>query len=310
MVQKKQMFASPAEEKLILNKEDELVRFLLANKAIRGVAVQGARLVNQMRANHELGLLETLVLGQACIAAALLSVNLKGGDRIGFNIECSGPIKGLVAEATADGRVRGYLKQVPIPLSAPLDSFDLSPLFGAGFLEVSRYLIDAKRPFTGTIMLQYGNIAQDIANYYLTSEQIPTAMAVSVQFDQQGRVVGAGGLFLQAMPNADEHLMVELEKCMGTMPALGKYFAADSTAVELLTGHFGAFTPQILANDKIEFACPCTEGQIKEMLLGLPAAEFADMRDNGPFPLEVRCHFCNSCYRFEQQELQNLRPEK
>jgi molecular chaperone Hsp33 len=69
VVQKKKMFASPSEEKLILNKEDELVRFLLADKAIRGVVVQGTRMVNQLRANHELGLFETLVLGQAYVGA-------------------------------------------------------------------------------------------------------------------------------------------------------------------------------------------------------------------------------------------------
>jgi molecular chaperone Hsp33 len=227
-----------------------------------------------------------------------------------FNIECSGPIKGLVVEATAYGRVRGYLKQVPIPLTSPLDSFDLAPFFGAGFLEVTRYLTDAKQPFSGKIMLQYGNIAQDIANYYLTSEQIPTAMAVSVQFDQEGRVVGAGGLFLQAMPNADENLMSELEKCMGTMPALGQYFAADSTVEQLLADHFGPFSPQFLANGEIEFSCNCSEQRIREMLLGLPVEDLADMQKNGPFPVDVRCHFCNSCYSFDHEAMANIRQEK
>ena len=80
-------------------------------------------MVNEMRANHELGILETLVLGHAYIAAGLMSASLKGNDRLSLQVDCSGPIKGLVAETNAFGEVRGYLKQVPHPRGGSTGKF-------------------------------------------------------------------------------------------------------------------------------------------------------------------------------------------
>lgn len=305
-MQKKKIFADSAEEKLILGADDGILRFLLAEKAIRGVMVRATRMVNEMRANHELGLLETLVLGQAYIAGGLLSAGLKGRDRIAFRIDCSGPIKGLVVEAGATGDVRGYLKQNPIPVEGQLESFDLSSFFGAGFLEVTRHPEGAKQPFTGQVMLRFGNIAQDLANYYLTSEQIPTAMLVSVQFDQEGRVIGAGGLFIQAMPNAAPELMENLEKSLAGLPSLGGYFAGGGTREAFLAEHFPQFAPQMLTRTDVRFQCSCTEEKIRTILANLPPEELIDIKQNGPFPLTVHCHFCNTCYSFTQEMLAEL----
>ena len=180
---------------------DGRTRFLLGDKAVRGVLVRGTDLVNEMQTRHGLGLLETLVLGHGCLAATLLATSLKGDkDRLALRVECSGPIKGLVAEGNAAGEVRGYLRQNPIPLEKPLESFDLAPFFGAGVLSVSTHLEGGSQPFTGTIMLEHGNLALDLSQYFQTSEQTPTAIALSIQFDSDGLPVGAGGLLEPDVP--------------------------------------------------------------------------------------------------------------
>ena len=91
---------------------DGLHAFLMADDTIRGAVVSGGRMINQMRRNHELGVLETLVLGHAYLATCLMSSGLKGRDRLRLQVDCSGPIKGLVVEANAAGEVRGFLKNV------------------------------------------------------------------------------------------------------------------------------------------------------------------------------------------------------
>jgi molecular chaperone Hsp33 len=186
-MQKKKPYGDTLKEQLLAGARDRLYNFLLSDGAVRGAILNGTRMVNEMRANHELGILETLVLGRAYLGAGLMSASLKSNDRIALKFDCSGPIKGLVVEANAFGEVRGYLKNVTIPITKPMEDFDLSPFFGAGFLSVTKHLEDAKHPFTGKVMLKYGNIAQDLANYYLTSEQIPTAFNLSIKFDKEGR---------------------------------------------------------------------------------------------------------------------------
>jgi molecular chaperone Hsp33 len=139
-MKKKKPYGDTLKEQLLAGARDRLHNFLLADGAVRGVIMNGTRMVNEMRANHELGILETLVLGRVYLGAALMSADLKSNDRISIKIDCSGPIKGLVVEANAFGEVRGFLKNVPIPIEKPMEDFNLSPFFGAGFLSVTKYL--------------------------------------------------------------------------------------------------------------------------------------------------------------------------
>lgn len=289
---------------------DERLRFLLGGKGVRGVLVRGTDLVKEMRIRHELGLLETLVLGHACLAAALLATSLKGDkDRLALRIECSGPIKGLVAEANAAGEVRGYLRQTPIPLEKPLESFDLAPFFGAGFLSVSTQLEGAGQPFTGTVMLEHGNLALDLSHYFQTSEQTPTALALSIQFDRAGLPVGGGGLLLQAMPGVEPVLLGELEECLAGLPSLGRYFAEGGEAAALLAKQFGGLQPEIFAGAPVLFACPCSKAEMAARLLTLPSKDLEEL-GRGPFPVETRCHYCNTAYLFDRQEMAELWRER
>jgi molecular chaperone Hsp33 len=303
---KKPLSNESLKDRLIAGAKDRLYNFLLADGAVRGAVLHGTHMVNEMRANHELGILETLVLGRAYLGVALMSANIKGIESVSLKIECSGPIKGLTVEANTFGEVRGFLKNVPIPLDKPMENYDLSPFFGAGFLSVIRNMADAKQPFTSKIALQYGNIAQDLANYYLTSEQIPTAFNLSIMYDKQGIVTGAGGLFLQAMPGAEDTLAAELEALVVRFPSLGEAFAEGQNPEKLIQTVFQKYGPRFLADKRIEFMCHCSPERLRRILKMLPMDQLLDIRDKGPFPLEMRCHFCNTLYHFTKEEIQNI----
>jgi len=289
---------------------DRVHRFFLSDGDVRGALVHGTRLVQEMRNNHQLGLLETLVLGHAYLGALLVASSLKGNDRIALKITCSGPVRGLVVEANARGEVRGYLQQTPIPVESPLENFDLSPFFGAGFLSITRYLHDAKQPFTGQVALQHGNIAQDLAHYYRTSEQIPTAFNLSIQFKPDGEVAGAGGLFLQVMPGAGDDTATELEKIVYGLPSIGAVCADQGDLEGLILTQFVSLNPVLLDKPRVEFYCPCGRKELARILGTLPEADLRDIRQNGPFPLEMRCHHCNTVYAFGRDEIKALCDER
>jgi len=303
---KKKPYGKTLKQQLLASARDRLHSFMLADGAVRGAILNGTRLVNEMQANHELGILETLVLGRAYLGAGLMSASLKGNDRITIKFDCSGPIKGLVVETNAFGEVRGFLKNVPIPMDKPMENFDLSPFFGAGFLSVIKHLEDAKHPFTGKVILKYGNIAQDLANYYLTSEQIPTAFNLSIKFDTEGRVTGAGGIFLQAMPQADEDLTTGLEERVISLPSLGELFTEEKDPETLINENFAEYSPRFLANYRIEFMCHCNQNRVRSLLMLLPVADLKEIRNNGPFPVEMRCHYCNSPYHFTKKDIRQI----
>jgi molecular chaperone Hsp33 len=303
---KKKLSDETLKEQLIARARDRLYNFSLDRGTVRGVIINATRMVNEMRANHELGILETLVLGRAYLGGALMSADLKGNDRLSLQIECTGPIKGLIVQANAFGEVRGFLNNVPIPIQKPLSSFDLSPFFEAGFLSVTRFLENARQPFTGKIALEYGNIAKDLANYYLTSQQIPSAFNLSIKFDKGGQVSGAGGLFLQAVPGADEKTISELENLVENFPSLGEVFSGDSDPEKLISDIFGPYRPKVLANRRVEFMCHCGKERVRNLLTMLPIEDLRDILENGPYPFESRCHHCNTTYFFSQTDIRKI----
>ncbi len=305
-MRKKKLYGDTLKEQYRASARDRIATFLLADGAVRGAILNATRMVNEMRTNHELGILETLVLGRAYLGIGLMAAGLKGDDRIAMQINCSGPIKGLSVEANAFGEVRGYLKQVPIPIEAPVEDFDLSRFFGAGILSVTKYLKSAKQPFTGQVELRHGNIAQDLTHYYLTSEQIPTAFNLSIKFDREGEVSGAGGLFLQAMPSAAERLTAEMEARVLNFPSLGDVFAGEQTPAGVALEAFVDYLPRVLSDRRAEFMCHCSRERLQRLLMLLPIQDLKDLHDNGPFPVQMRCHNCNTPYEFSREAIQEI----
>jgi len=286
--------------------EDGREVFLLNDGSVRAVVLQGTHVVNQMRANHDLGILETLVLGHGYLAGGLLASTIKGDDRVQLTIECGGPIKGVYVEAWAIGAVRGYLKEVPIPIKKPLESFDLSPFFGPGFLTVTKLLEGKKTPYSGQVMLQHGSIAKDLAEFFLISEQTPTVVSLSIQFNREGQVTGAGGLFLQKLPGSDDATLEELEMVATNMPSLGKYLSEGKTGMEFVEEVFEKFDPRHLQRLPYGFSCPCDRKRYAQYLTTLPEEEKQGILKEGPFPLELHCFNCGTTYPFEKEELDTL----
>ena len=304
---KKDIFNKDVKERLKSSAKDKISRFIMADRMIKGTIVHSTQVVNEMRANHKTGPLETLILGQAYIAASLICSGLKGkNDRISMDIQCSGPVKGLDVEANVFGEVRGYLKTQPIEVENPEEINNLAALFGAGFLTVTQYLEDAPAPYSGQVALEHGGIAENLANYFLVSEQIPTAFKLSVYFDERDEVKGAGGIFLQAMPGADPVKVGEVEKMIRGLDSLGELFSRGKAPEEIIQDKFSNLEPKFLNSSRVEFFCRCSKDKMAGYLQSLPKDEKKDMQKNGPFPLEIRCHHCNSAYQFGKEELLTL----
>lgn len=304
---KKDIFNKDVKERLKSSAKDKIYRFIMADRMIKGTIVHSTQVVNEMRANHKTGPLETLILGQAYIAASLICSGLKGkNDRISMDIQCSGPVKGLDVEANVFGEVRGYLKTQPIAVENPEEINNLAALFGAGFLTVTQYLEDAPAPYSGQVALEHGGIAENLANYFLVSEQIPTAFKLSVFFDERDEVKGAGGIFLQAMPGADPVKVGEVEKMIRGLDSLGELFSRGKAPEEIIQDKFSNLEPKFLNSSRVEFFCRCSKDKMAGYLRSLPKEEKKDMQKNGPFPLEIRCHHCNSAYQFGKEELLTL----
>ena len=279
---------------------------LLADGQIRLTGLGGTTMVNQMRANFNLGLLETYVLGQAYVAAGLMASSVKGNDRIQLNIECGGPIGGIYVESWACGAVRGFIKNNPIPLDKPIEGKDISLLYGPGFISVTKLLEGNRTPFTGQVMMQYGDLAKDLALYYNESEQTPTMFSLGLHFDSAGRLMGAGGLFIQAMPGCSDEVLSQLQDLSAKLPPLGKAISEGKCISDYISENFSQFGVQMLASEPLGFSCPCTRDHFSTFLGRLPEDEKDGIIDDGKFPLELECLNCGTKYSFTKDEVMDI----
>jgi len=286
--------------------QDRIYNFFMDKGQFRGAILKGTAMVREMQANHNLGILETLILGHAYMAAGLLTTNLKGGDRLGFEIKCDGPVGGIYAEGDYNGHIRGYLKNDHIPLESPLESFDTAPFIGGGTLSVTKVLSDKAKPFTGTVELVSGTLAKDLAYYFTTSEQIPTAFDLSIFFDKEGKVAAAGALLIQSMPGTPKERLEEITQALTDRISLSKTMASGKEVANILFEDFGEFSPQLIGNRPVEFSCPCDAPRFETFLKGLSQEDKKDIKEKGPFPLVLTCHHCGTEYTFSKEKLETI----
>ncbi|MGN0729418.1 Hsp33 family molecular chaperone HslO [Treponema sp.] len=293
--------------------DDGMSVFVMADGRARGALFHGTKFVNQMRAQHGLGILETMVLGQASICVALMIPTMKGKEHLTWRYDTDGPAKGFSVEADSSGYVRGFLYEKHIPVEKPLESWDLSPFLGNGTMTVSKIHPGDKSPQTSSVEILYRNITKDLAWFFQQSEQISTAFSTSIFMDPKGRVTGAGGLFVQVMPEtggtrrrgsssdssadqaADNELVERIENAFSACPSLGKWFSEKGKSEDIVYGLFREFNPEIAVRRSVLFDCPCSQETFRARLGVLPAADLEKLKKDDE--VEAVCWNCGSVYR-------------
>lgn len=290
-------------EYLIARGSDRLTRFIADGGRIRGAYVQANLVVREMAASHALGVFETYVLGQAYVAALLMASSFKEDERMNLSVKSDGPAGGFSVDANAFGEVRGYLQNTPFRVPAGTEP-TVAEVVGKGVLSVTRF--DRGAPMTGSVEYSQTSFAQSLAYYYDRSEQIPTAFDLSLPFDREGQLEGAGGLMLQALPGYDEARWNAMAGRLYELPRIGENAGSSHDSEALLNFWFPEFEPKLLTHTRVEFFCPCSKAKFGKFLAGLPDQERDDILKTGPLPLETRCHNCSSTYTFDEGELRVL----
>ena len=320
---KKEIEDKELNELLQTLEEDKLRIFTMAEGRVRGALFHGTRFVNQLRAQHNLGILETYILGQASLCGALTIPMMKDMEHTAIKFEGNGPAQGYSVEASSTGFVRSFLFNEHIQLDKPLESWDLNPFLGEGTITFSRIHKDDKYPQSSTVDVHSGNIATDFATYFAQSEQINTAFNSSIQFDKQGRVIGAGAMYLQIMPKTggtakvgsqvdshaeetaeDEDLLRRVENAFKACPSLGLLYSEKQVDSEdIIIGLFREFSPTISLTRDVIFDCKCNEEYYINYLRTLPKEQIEDIKKNGPDPLEIICRNCGSIYKIPVEKI-------
>jgi len=286
--------------------KDYCLRATAANGMIRAFVATSRHMVNEASHIHQTSAVATAALGRLLTATAIMGLTLGNDDNlVTVSIKGDGSLGGALATADGLGRVRGYVNN---PLAHAPDRTDgklnVGSAIGAGQLTVIMDL-GLKEAYTGTTELITGEIADDLAHYYMTSEQIPSVIALGVLVDTDLSVKQAGGYFLQLMPGYSDELVDKLEAHITAFAPLSQLLDEGKTAEDILDMLLSPFVYEVVSRHEIVFSCNCNRERVEKVLISIGRDEIEEIiAEQGK--AELNCHFCNKSYEFSKADLESI----
>lgn len=267
------------------------------------MAVNSTETVQAALDLHHLAPSATLLLGRLLTAALLMGADLKDeAANLTLNIEAEGVLRGAIAIYEFPGKVRGYAKNPDYFDEDIKNNWLIGKLLGKGTLNVIKDL-RLKEPMTGTIELVTGEVAEDIAHYYLKSEQIPTAVSLGVLFDEEGKIRSAGGYLIQQLPSSDPKDVEKLTSNLTNTPYITDLLDMGLNWEKILSQSiFKNMDYTISETIPAKYQCNCSKQRFANALRLLGEEELTSMTE-GIAPI---CHYCNTQYDFTAADMQDI----
>ena len=285
---------------------DYIIRATAANDQIRAFATVTTEMVETAREHHNTSPVATAALGRLLTAGAMMGSMMKGEkDVLTLQIKAGGPLQGITVTADSQGNVKGYVgnPDVCIPANSK-GKLDVAGAVGPGFLTVIKDM-GLKEPYSGQVMLQTCEIAEDLTYYFATSEQVPSAVGLGVLMNKNNTVRQAGGFIVQLMPFAEEEVISRLEQNVQKINSVTSLLEEGHTPESLLEKVLEGFDMQINEKTDTRFHCNCTRERVEKALISIGRKELNEMIQEGK-PIEMNCHFCNTNYTFTVEEMKEI----
>ena len=285
---------------------DYIIRATAANDQIRAFAAVTTEMVETAREHHNTSPVATAALGRLLTAGAMMGSMMKGEkDVLTLQIKAGGPLQGITVTADSQGNVKGYVgnPDVCIPANSK-GKLDVAGAVGPGFLTVIKDM-GLKEPYSGQVMLQTCEIAEDLTYYFATSEQVPSAVGLGVLMNKNNTVRQAGGFIVQLMPFAEEEVISRLEQNIQKINSVTNLLEEGHTPESLLEKVLEGFDVQINEKMDTRFHCNCSKERVEKALISIGRKELNEMIQEGK-PIEMNCHFCNTNYNFTVEELKEI----
>lgn len=272
-------------------------------EGVRIYAITAKNLVQEAADRHHTSHLATAALGRAMSGALMLAATMKDGERILLKLKGDGPMGEVVAEAQGTS-VRGYVGEPDVFMPLKNGKLDIGGALGQGTITLTRYLQNGES-FTGHAELADGEIATDITNYLYMSEQTPSSVALGVLVDKDGKVLAAGGYFIQAMPGCDEEVLEKLGNNVAVTPYVTQLLELGYTPEKIIEVLARGLEFDIKESMPVKFSCGCSKDKILNMLAALSKDDIDYLTEQPD--TEVHCQYCNKVYHFSSEELKQLK---
>jgi molecular chaperone Hsp33 len=280
---------------------DRVVRILSNDHKFRAVALKNTDSARNAQKRHNTDWIGSFLLARTMSAAAMMANFLKGEERIIVELKGKGPVSSVYGEAMSIGENRGFVSYSPDISDKPIEN--IGEALGAGVINVTRILYDRPEPVQSILPLQKGDVATDLAYYYQMSEQIPSAVILDVDFNEDGIISHSGGLIVQALPGTTQEELEEVYSHLVGIDSLVRYFDDDKNPRDILE-EILPFEFEVVRSSQLDFLCRCSKDSFISRLKTLSVDEIKDMQEKNDN--ELVCRYCNEHYYLEPGDFDTL----
>ncbi len=285
----------------------KIVRTISKDASVVASAIDALDIVSEIERIHKTSAVVTAALGRLSIAASLIRNGLKGeNDSVTIRMNGGGATGILIAVSDSRGNVKSYVGNPIVEL--PLNRYGKLDVSGAvgkdGTLSVVKDL-GLKEPYVGQVPIVSGEIAEDIANYFAVSEQIPTVCGLGVLVNPDLTVKAAGGYLIQLLPFADESCIDILEANVNKLPPVTSMLDSGMSAEDIAKSVLDGLEPEVMDSFEVNYKCDCSKERVERALVSLGREELVKMAEEQD-STEVCCHFCDKKYVFSKDEIVTL----
>ena len=284
-----------------------ILRAIDESETIKISAAITTDVVEEAAKIHKLSKTTSAALGRALTAAAIIGSWQKNEkDSITLSINGDGPAGKIVATCKNDGYVKGYVTNpgADLPIREADGKIDVAGIVGEGNLTL---VMDTgmKKPYTGTVNLTTGEIAEDLAVYFLQSDQVPSAVGLGVLIDVDYSIKAAGGFIIQLMPDATEEQISKLEENLKGLPSVTSILNEYHDAEKLIEILMKDIDFKILEKREITYKCNCSREKVEDAIVSVGPKEIEEiLREDKK--AEVSCYFCDKVYDFDESDLERM----
>lgn len=285
----------------------KIVRYITDDGSAFVIAADTTDVVARAEQIHKTSAVNTAALGRLMTAASMMGDMLKGkDDSITLRLNGGGPAGSVIAVSDSDGNVRGYVQNpvVEIPLNEA-GKLDVKGTVGTnGYLFVMKD-IGLNEPYVGQTQIVSGEIAEDITNYYATSEQTPTVCALGVLVNPDLTVAAAGGFMIQLLPGCPEEVIDKIEYAMQDIEAVTTMLSNGMSPDDIAKRALKNISIDKLDESKIEYRCNCSKERVEAALISTGRESLEEMAASDEDTC-VECHFCDRVYKFTPDDIKKL----
>lgn len=286
---------------------DKIVKFLACEGRISVVCTDTTELVEKARTIHDLSPVVTAAFGRLLSITIIMGSEMKNDtDKLTIQLKGNGPIGKMTVVCNNVPEVKGYVTNAHVDLPLNEDGkLDVGGAVGnAGFINVIKD-IGLKEPYIGISPLQSGEIAEDFANYFVTSEQKQSAVALGVLVNKDG-VKASGGYVINPMPDATAEDIAQVEQAIFKAGSMSKMLDQGLSLQEIAKKITGDENIKTLEENIVPvYKCNCSKENMATALSTIGKEDLREIIDKDE-KAELVCHFCNKKYNFSKEELEEI----